>query len=43
MTNKGKLFANSGRQCIMFTGRGHGPWTRVSKNDTRVHGPCWIH
>jgi len=54
-TNKGKLFANSGRQCKMFTGRGikcsravdtareHGWWTRVSKNDTRVHGPCWIY
>jgi len=20
--------------------RVHRPWTRVSKNDTRVHGPC---
>jgi len=19
----------------------HIPWTRVPKNDTRVHGPCW--
>jgi len=25
----------------VFAGRLHGPWTRASKNDTRVHGPCW--
>ena len=23
-----------------FTGRKDGPWTRVSENDARVHGPC---
>ena len=35
-----------GHECLKndartSTGRDHGPWTRISRNDTRVHGPRW--